>query len=134
VALPAFARRCCSNRSISLARRASGLLLCAHAGRDMRADRRTDTVPFHRPCSAYYAGNANKRGVASNSALAVEGTSTDVGTKYEYCRVNEQNSSLFNNSRRPSMIILTNVSFMIILMLFLAVLLTMTLQKPKLHS
>jgi len=23
-------------------------------------DRQTDTVPFHRPCSAYYAGNANK--------------------------------------------------------------------------
>ena len=34
---------------------AAGLLLWARAG----TDRRTDTVPFHRPCSAYYADSAN---------------------------------------------------------------------------
>jgi len=65
VALPAFARRCCSNRSISFARRshtgkpaAAGLLLWAHAGTDRRTDaqtdEQTDTVPFYRPCSAFY--------------------------------------------------------------------------------
>jgi len=27
---------------------------------DRETDRRTDTVLFHRPCCAYYAGNANK--------------------------------------------------------------------------
>ena len=36
---------------------AVGLLLWAHAG----TDRRTDTVPLHRPWYAYYAGNANKQ-------------------------------------------------------------------------
>ena len=34
----------------------SRLLLWTHAG----TDRRTDTVPFHRPCSACYAGSADK--------------------------------------------------------------------------
>jgi len=62
LALPAFARRCCSNRWISPAGRAhsskpvaAGLLLWAHAG----TNGRTDTVPFHRPRFAYYAGSAN---------------------------------------------------------------------------
>ena len=36
---------------------AAGLLLWT-------LDRRTDTVPFHRPCSTYYAGSAHKAGVA----------------------------------------------------------------------
>jgi len=36
---------------------AVGLLLWAHAG----TDRRTDTVPLHRPWYAYYAGSANKQ-------------------------------------------------------------------------
>jgi len=26
--------------------------------RDRQTDRRTDTVPFHRPCSAYYSANS----------------------------------------------------------------------------
>jgi len=62
VALPAFALRarpCCINRSTSLARRArssESAAAWAHAG----TDRRTGTVPFYRPCSAYYAGSANK--------------------------------------------------------------------------
>ena len=34
-----------------------GLLLWTHAG----TDRRTDTVPFDRPCSAYYARSANNQ-------------------------------------------------------------------------
>ena len=40
-------------------------------------DRRTDTVPFHRPCSAYYAGSANnnrtvdKAGCRGKQAWAV---------------------------------------------------------------
>ena len=34
-----------------------GLLPWAHAGTDSR----TDTVPFDRPCSAYYAGSANNQ-------------------------------------------------------------------------
>ena len=38
---------------------AAALLLWFHAG----TDRRTDTVPFHRPCFAYYAGSANNQGI-----------------------------------------------------------------------
>jgi len=74
---PLAARRCCSNRSVSFASRAHssksvapGLLLWADAGSDSDgrkdrwtdgpADRRSRTVPFHRPCSVHYAGNANK--------------------------------------------------------------------------
>jgi len=45
-------RRPCSSRSISPTR----LTLRAHAG----TDRLSDTVPLPRPCSAYYAGSANK--------------------------------------------------------------------------
>jgi len=59
-------RCCCSNRSISPARWAhgkklvaAGLLLWAHARTDGRTDRRTDSLPFYRPCSAYYASSAN---------------------------------------------------------------------------
>ena len=48
VALPTFANCCCDNWYLPPAP-AAGLLLWAHAGRD----RRTDTVPFHRPCSTY---------------------------------------------------------------------------------
>jgi len=63
VALPAFARRCCCNRSISPARRAhsskpaaTGLLPWArHAGTRRQTDRRKDTVPFRRTCSSHYA-------------------------------------------------------------------------------
>jgi len=58
--LPAFARRCCSNRSISPARRAhsskpaaAGLLLWANDGTDTRTGRQRDTVPFHRPCAPH---------------------------------------------------------------------------------
>jgi len=43
---------------------AAGLLLRAHAG----TDRRTDTVPFHRPCSAYYAGNASDQSMTKSHA------------------------------------------------------------------
>jgi len=60
VALPAFTGRCCSNRSISPARRAhsskpaaAGFLLWPRLGqREGRTDRRMDIVPYHRPCSA----------------------------------------------------------------------------------
>jgi len=31
----------------------------SHAGTDRWTDMRMDTVPFHRPSSAYYAGSAN---------------------------------------------------------------------------
>ena len=64
VALPAFA-----------ATRRNAALCCCGAGRaaidryllpagptaaNPQTDRRTDTVLFHRPCSAYYVGSANK--------------------------------------------------------------------------
>ena len=39
----------------------SSNLVRAHAG----LDRRTDTVPFHRPCCAYYAGSANNERTAT---------------------------------------------------------------------
>ena len=62
-------RRPCSNRSISPAssRKPTGLLLRARAG----TDRRTDTVPLHRPCCTYYAGSANETLIimAGNSNL-----------------------------------------------------------------
>ena len=53
---------CCSNRSISPAHRAhsskpataAGLLPWTRAGTDGQRGRRTDTVPFHKPYSAYY--------------------------------------------------------------------------------
>jgi len=63
VALLALARHCCRNRAISPACHAlrikpiaAALLLSAYVG----TDGRTDTVPFHKHCSAYYAGSANK--------------------------------------------------------------------------
>jgi len=37
----------------------SKLCWCDPCWTDRRTDRRTDTVPFHRPCSTYYAGSAN---------------------------------------------------------------------------
>ena len=56
-ALPAFTS---SNRSTPLSHSSksalAGLLLWAHAG----TDRRTDTAPLRRPCSACYAGSANE--------------------------------------------------------------------------
>jgi len=66
VALPAFARRCCSNRSISPARRAHSskpathFRLWADAGARYPWGRQTDTVPFHIPCFAYCAGIVSK--------------------------------------------------------------------------
>jgi len=33
--------------------------LCCCGPMQGQTDRRTDTVPFHRPCSAYYTGRAN---------------------------------------------------------------------------
>jgi len=56
MALPAFACRwLLLQQSIDIScPRAVGLLLWAHAGTDRR------TVPFQRPCSAYYAGSANR--------------------------------------------------------------------------
>ena len=54
VALPTFARGCSSNWSIQV----RGSNWFAAVGPCW--DRRTDTVPFHRPCCAYYAGSANK--------------------------------------------------------------------------
>jgi len=35
-------------------------------------DRRTDTVPFHRPCSAYYAGSANNNRTVDKAGSVVE--------------------------------------------------------------
>jgi len=55
VTLPAFARRCCWAPAVHWAHSSkpatAGLLLSAHAG----TDGRTDTLPFHIPCSAYCA-------------------------------------------------------------------------------
>ena len=70
VALPAFTRCCCSNRSIYTACRAHSSKPAAagcmcHVGSarigPMRGQTygQTDTVPFHRPCSEYYEGSAS---------------------------------------------------------------------------
>jgi len=37
----------------------AGLLLSAKSGTDTLTDKRTDTVPFHRPCCTFYTGSAN---------------------------------------------------------------------------
>ena len=75
MALPAFARRTLlvsaghtaidqyflpAGPTAAIKPETAGLLLWANAGR--HRDWRTDTVPLHRPCSAYeyYAGSANK--------------------------------------------------------------------------
>jgi len=70
VALPAFARRTLLlQQSIDISCRrarsskpeASILSLRAHIGTSGRTDRQTDgNLPFHKPCSAYYADSANK--------------------------------------------------------------------------
>jgi len=65
-----------NSRSISPTRRAhssksaaAGLLLWAHAG----TDRRTDTVPLHRPCCSYHAVSANNQGwYCSKSVVACD--------------------------------------------------------------
>jgi len=66
VALPAFSRRTpllrqsvnISVRPAHSSKPASACLqLLVHAWTDKMKDRRTDTVPFHRPCSAYYAAD-----------------------------------------------------------------------------
>ena len=64
----AVERRQCSNRSISPARRAHsskpGATACGGrmVGRtDRETDGRTDAQQLHRPCCAFYAGNASKR-------------------------------------------------------------------------
>jgi len=58
------ARRAHSSKPTAVA-----LLWCAHAETDSRTDkwtdRQTDIIPFHRPCSAYYAGSA-----MTNTALS----------------------------------------------------------------
>jgi len=65
MALPLFAHRCCSNRSISAACQAHsskpaavGLLLW-------------HTTPFLRPCSAYYAGSVNKTSTGCRQAYTL---------------------------------------------------------------
>jgi len=72
VAMPAFTAanpRCCVTGRAAIGRYLlpAGLLLAANpphaaaAGEwDRQTDRWTDTVPFNRRCSAYYAINANK--------------------------------------------------------------------------
>ena len=64
------ARRCCSNQSISPARRAHREV--SHTG----TDRRTDTVPFHRPCSADYAGSDNNPHLEALAVLAMRATTS----------------------------------------------------------
>jgi len=65
VALPVFAchtPRCCaqcSNRSISPVSQATvANLHQQHVA--VGWDRQMDIIPFHKPCSAYYTGSANK--------------------------------------------------------------------------
>ena len=48
-----------ARRAHSSKHAAAGLLMWTHAGTDQCTDRQMDTVPFHRPCSAYYTGSAN---------------------------------------------------------------------------
>jgi len=62
MALPTAARRCCRNRLISPTHQ-------AHSSKPAVSewDRQMGTVPFHRPCSAYYAGSAYK--MASSKCL-----------------------------------------------------------------
>ena len=61
----------------------------AHAETDKRADSRTDTVPFHRPCSAYRAGsvsdvmNRNWRSCTEQLGHFASLTSCSVGCIYE---------------------------------------------------
>ena len=64
VALPAFARRCCSisQQSIDIScRRAHSSKPAAAACCDRmgQTERQTDARQLHRPCSAYYAGSVN---------------------------------------------------------------------------
>jgi len=76
----------CSNQSISLTRRAhSSKPTTRWCSRGMgqtkvRTDRRTDTVPLYRPCSAYYVGsvdNWNKKNRRYNLwAASAVGTAT----------------------------------------------------------
>ena len=59
MALPAFTRRCSSNPSISAANLQQRVCCCGGPCWDKQMNRRTDMVPFHRPCSAYFVGSAN---------------------------------------------------------------------------
>ena len=59
MALPAFTRRCSSNPSISAANLQQRVCCCGGPCWDKQTNRRTDMVPFHRPCSAYFVGSAN---------------------------------------------------------------------------
>ena len=78
MALPAIAAAAappCSNRSISSTRRAHSSKAAARCcsrrmgQTDGRTDgqtlRRTDTVPLHKPCSAYYADSADNTKIAT---------------------------------------------------------------------
>ena len=75
-------RRCCSNRSISLANGFAAMGLCW--------SRQTDTVPFHTPCSACYAGSTSNRvfNALRQSLLRVAVTITKVG-RGSGCRTSE---------------------------------------------
>jgi len=50
----------------------AGLLLWVHGG----TDRQTDTIPFHKLCSAYYMGSANND-VTNNNVLVNQTTLGD---------------------------------------------------------
>ena len=60
MALPAFARRTqLLQQSIASPPGPQQQTRISDERTDRRRNRRTDTVPFHRPCSAYYEGSAN---------------------------------------------------------------------------
>ena len=78
MALPEFARRFCSapavQQSIGISclpgpqqQTCSSGFAAVGPWWDRQTDGQADTVPLHRPCSAYYAGSANKQSSGSNN-------------------------------------------------------------------
>ena len=70
--LPAFARRPCSDRSISPARRGPQRRTCCSGFAAVgQTDGQTDGHrPVHRPCSACYAGSADKKQAVDTTVAA----------------------------------------------------------------
>ena len=95
-AQPAFACHWYSNRSISPARRSrsckAGLLLWDHTG----TYRRMDNVLFHRPCSAYSAGSANKMATSQlQLTVCVQSKAHNVFRTRTVCVCEQQSTQCF---------------------------------------